>query len=1082
MKKFLQKSCAWLVMLVAMFAMSMSAMAQDATFSMSSGSFDLVANQGQATQVTAKGSMTSWSGFAEFNGDGHFLVLECQGNYEITKVVFTGVAGWNASIYASQMKVKDVSEEIGALTLTYEVFKWEGNSKIVRFEQNGSQLDVTFSGCQVWLTAVAPSDPITYTVNFTGEVPAGCSATLGEDTFSSNWSKEVAQDFNESDLNITTTADYYADVTYAAENHTWTVEFKPWLVYTVELTIPSYHPNAAVGYQGSYYENGQTIKSKTALTADDLEVYDLNGYDESVTVEGNIVKVVYTESAPITYTVTFNAVPEGAYAWINGVKYDASTTFQTNLELSESNIQEVHCPEGYYASSYYSATDHTFYINFIEYDKYYVVVEGTDDANAGVKYDYNTYHNGDVIYSTFTLYDYYVTAVDVTGYNVEVSLNDHTITVTYTEKPVPTAPWSITFDAEGQAQCQIVDKNGYNTWNTSSDYDYSTYQYVPCFKYNYTDYAAANDFIILPAVKLEAGKSYTVTVNTRCESATWAERMEVVYGTVADVDAFNKTAIPNTTVNWTSRKDLSGDISVDADGKYYFAIHATSNAGMYYLYAYSFSIEEAAGPEPRDCVMTLTAMQPNVPGEVSSIGSNISFTCDVNTEGHHYGYGTPEDVPEGMTMTDGFGNNIAIAAVRWWDNDSQVGVVFNNGITTPGTYTLTIPEGVIPCVDNKANKAMTFTWTVVAPAPEFPKQGVDYKIALYNSVVYSDGGYLNVVTDNGNNGTVRRDTPEALNFTWDGAEGAFTIQDKEGNYIGGATGSNTWSCMPSVKEYWTVEEITDGVYAFKSKTSGYLGFNSVGGNAFRDMQKNNKRNDRDYYDEYMFTIEEILYPVATFNMSAAGWATLCISQAFTVPEDYKAYTVGKLEGGVSTLAEGDQIVLTEVYDVPAGTPVLIEGPAATDIELYAPEYTPVHTQVNFLWGNGNDVAVTYYAASMADYGHGTYDVMEDLWENGTFGPCQLYQLAKENDKVGFYRQVEDGITLQCGAHKAFLVVPSDVAASNSRFLFPGQEGTTGIDTVLAPEAGENIYNLQGQRVNTAKNGVFVKNGRKVIVK
>lgn len=1041
MKKFLQKSCAWLVMLVAMFAMSMSAMAQDATFSMSSGSFDLVENQGQATQVTAKGSMTSWNGFAEFNGDGHYLVLECQDNYEITKVVFTGVAGWNASIYASQMKVKDVSEEIGALTLTYEVFKWEGNSKIVRFEQNGSMLDVTFSGCQVWLTAVAPSAPIEYTVNFTGNVPAGCSASYGDDTFTSNGSFEVAKSLKKEDLNITTTADYYADVTYDAENHTWTVAFKPWFVYTVDITIPSYHPNAAVKFDGEWYENGQTIKSKNEISASDVTVNDLNGYDESVTVEDNVVKAVYTESAPITYTVTFNIVPEGAYAWINGVKYEGNDTFQTNLELSNTNIEQVYCPEGYYDNSYYRADEHTFYINYIEYDKYYVVVEGTDDSNAGVFFEDMPYGNGSVIYSSYTLYDYYLTPNTVSGYNVEVTIDDHTVTVTYTEKSVPTAPWSITFDNTNNAECIVIDNN-----NDGSKWQWDAYRNR--FQYTYNGSNAADDYLVLPAIKLEAGKNYNISVN--CGAYSTSEKLEIVCGTAPTVADLNTTVISEQTLPDGSKTLTKDGFTVATDGNYYFAFHVTSPADKWYAYAYGFSIDviepEAAPEFPVE----------GVAYEIKNIGLgkyiNISSaetdaaTVSDESEGLYF---TWDEMKAAFTIQDADGNYLGKTTNAW-----------TTSATTPEYWIVeTVSDGVYAFksvsskylapnkndgTDNRlmrdkdSNFYYTFTIApfVVIPDAELTVTDAEWTTFALDAPFTLPEGYTAYIVTGVDDTTLELKAleggaPEVKNVTFmpstdaivDGklSDGTVTISSEMGIYLYNGNPKEYYSFIS------TNEPFTMTIAAPEGTEITEISFNADAG-----------------------------YTNPTWPDGTTGYSYSPATATNEVVVTMSPYYGYAYYYGISV-----SYTVTGSVVVPSYTGVLVNGPAGTNIPYTKkPGATPSDVTGNLLVGCTAD-------ATWSEAGKSYYKFSLNA--------------ANEAGSEGFYWGVDGGASINAHAGKAYLVLDAD-AASNSRYLINGFGEPTGIDTVLSTEATEAIYNLQGQRVNAAKGGVYVKGGKKIIVK
>lgn len=91
-------------------------------------------------------------------------------------------------------------------------------------------------------------------------------------------------------------------------------------------------------------------------------------------------------------------------------------------------------------------------------------------------------------------------------------------------------------------------------------------------------------------------------------------------------------------------------------------------------------------------------------------------------------------------------------------------------------------------------------------------------------------------------------------------------------------------------------------------------------------------------------------------------------------------------------------------------------------------------------------------------------------------PQSAYVLQNGESGVGFYKvNVAD---YAINAFRCYVSVPA--ASSNLRIVFP-EDGVTGISTV-ATAADNVVYNLQGQRVEATKAGVYVKNGKKFIVK
>ena len=179
--------------------------------------------------------------------------------------------------------------------------------------------------------------------------------------------------------------------------------------------------------------------------------------------------------------------------------------------------------------------------------------------------------------------------------------------------PVVDVPYTADFSLEGTIDdFSILDANSDGrTWSWSASY--GAY-------YTYSSSNDANDYLILP-VNLQAGKSYDVTVNAAAQSGTWAERFEVVYGTEPTAAAMTNTIIGPTDLAVTTFADYDGSFSVTADGTYYVAIHAISDADAFYLKVMSFSIEVAAEGNAPAAVDNFAV----TPFSDGNIGATITF-------------------------------------------------------------------------------------------------------------------------------------------------------------------------------------------------------------------------------------------------------------------------------------------------------------------------------------------------------------------------------------------------------------------------------------------------------------------------
>ena len=99
-----------------------------------------------------------------------------------------------------------------------------------------------------------------------------------------------------------------------------------------------------------------------------------------------------------------------------------------------------------------------------------------------------------------------------------------------------------------------------------------------------------------------------------------------------------------------------------------------------------------------------------------------------------------------------------------------------------------------------------------------------------------------------------------------------------------------------------------------------------------------------------------------------------------------------------------------------------------------------------------------------------------------------YRLTMHNpatdNKIGFWWGAPDGAAFEVAANKAYLAVP--VAAARSGFNLFGDDDTTGIEAVDVNTENANVaheyYNLNGQRIANPSKGLYIVNGKKVIIK
>ena len=134
----------------------------------------------------------------------------------------------------------------------------------------------------------------------------------------------------------------------------------------------------------------------------------------------------------------------------------------------------------------------------------------------------------------------------------------------------------------------VIDANeDGSTWNWDDTY---------LTNYNYSADNAADDYLVMLPIQLEAHRNYEVVVNARNSGID--ERFEVLLGAEPTVEAMTTTVILPTDV--TTYEDMGeefeGLFSVNEAGKYYLAIHAISDADAYRLMVNYISIDFGAEP------------------------------------------------------------------------------------------------------------------------------------------------------------------------------------------------------------------------------------------------------------------------------------------------------------------------------------------------------------------------------------------------------------------------------------------------------------------------------------------------------
>ena len=170
---------------------------------------------------------------------------------------------------------------------------------------------------------------------------------------------------------------------------------------------------------------------------------------------------------------------------------------------------------------------------------------------------------------------------------------------------------------------------------------------------------------------------------------------------------------------------------------------------------------------------------------------------------------------------------------------------------------------------------------------------------------------------------------------------------------------------------------------------------------------------------------------------------------FSSVEGLKAYTATGYDHGTLTV--------TRVQNAAAGTGLLLRGTAGVTYEVP-------------------------YASTAGYYTNLLKGLTTDTWLSPTEGAYTNFLLSKKNGVMTFYQLSEAGIV---DRGKAYLQLPTNVVSSvaSGRQIRIVEDETTGVNEVTSPAKNQGrMFNLKGQSVKAPKAGVYIMDGRKVVIR
>ena len=260
--------------------------------------------------------------------------------------------------------------------------------------------------------------------------------------------------------------------------------------------------------------------------------------------------------------------------------------------------------------------------------------------------------------------------------------------------------------------------------------------------------------------------------------------------------------------------------------------------------------------------------------------------------------------------------------------------------------------------------------------------------------------------------------------------------------IGGAVSNNA---HVSAVDYATAPmyllENNSGHLVFRnlSHSQGYL--NDVNGN-LGYWQHDNAATDGG--SSLTFKLESDLYEL---SVGDAGYATLYLGFNAAIPENVETYVVSEINDGYVTLEQVTGVL-------PAEEAVIVKA-AKGNYGFAQSSDTPAVIGENLLEGTLEDTNI---------YGN-------------------AYVLGLVNGEVGLYKaelNKEDGTAFLNNANKAYLPATTGMSAASYGLRLPG---TTAVENVQVDSvATKAVYDLQGRKIENPARGIYIIDGKKVLVK
>lgn len=236
-------------------------------------------------------------------------------------------------------------------------------------------------------------------------------------------------------------------------------------------------------------------------------------------------------------------------------------------------------------------------------------------------------------------------------------------------------PYLNNFDTRAKQRCfTVIDSNSdASTWTAGIHSATGT----GMFYYSYNTNNNGDDWLISPAIMLEAGKHYRFSLNAWAQNRNNEECLEVMLGHDINAETMTQTIVEPTNINQSVFLSVeeeaqlleNNDFTVEKSGYYYFGIHAISEKDRYFLYVDNFNVGMATtGSSPAP------AANVSVTQETGELAAIVNFTAPSTTID-----GSP--ITENLTKINLYRDGGLVASIANVAPGTQQSILDNNDLS-----------------------------------------------------------------------------------------------------------------------------------------------------------------------------------------------------------------------------------------------------------------------------------------------------------------------------------------------------------------------------------------------------------------